>query len=450
MTAFLTALGSGISAKKILEYLMRKSPQLAPGITQALASGLSADKVLKFFSKDRNFEKVKESMQKEYSLENNANPLVQGENIRSKNLAPDMASTLQRNIGPALGTAAAAGTSYALSRAIPSILQSTGAFNPEAKATDSMQKTPEIPATNESSFNLPSNVVEGNITQNENAIQPEIKGINPEELLSKFSLTSHVDKIAKNVKDPSQIAAVLYSQFPGEMSKMQKEAGKPMEEVIGEYLQQPKKEALPTTNELVEPQQKAIEKKFTDALPEEKEERRIAKQDTVATPQGIGEVKEIRNGKAIVEVDGKKHQVDEEDLEEEPQEIIETVKNLLKIPEVDRSSVVSLFTYDPTDNEMYVQFHNGDTTKYLDVDPKKVFNIANKMGIPITEGKNIFGAWSPQDKNSLGAALIKEIINDPKYKKSKKGQPQNPNYRNLETLYDYWEKLRKKPKRKRL
>ena len=40
------------------------------------------------------------------------------------------------------------------------------------------------------------------------------------------------------------------------------------------------------------------------------------------------------------------------------------------------------------------------------------------MGIPITQGKNIFGAWSPEDKKSLGATLIKEIINDPKYKKT--------------------------------
>ena len=74
--------------------------------------------------------------------------------------------------------------------------------------------------------------------------------------------------------------------------------------------------------------------------------------------------------------------------------------------------------------------------------------ITNKLHIPITEGKNIFGAWSPEDKESLGAALFQEIISDPLYKKPKKGEPPNPNYVKLDTMYDYWKKLRKQPKRK--
>lgn len=203
--------------------------------------------------------------------------------------------------------------------------------------------------------------------------------------------------------------------------------------------------------------EKAYEKNMPDYVKEQisdikkliDEDEKIQKNQTVAAPQGIGEVKEIRNGKALVEIDGKKHVVDEEDLEAESPEIIEEVQKILKIPEVDKSSIVSLFTFDPDERKMYIQFHNGETYKYLDVEPEKVMNIANKMGIPVTKGKNIFGAWSPQDKKSLGATLIKEIINDPKYKKPKKGQPANPNYVQLETLYDYWEKLRKKPKQKR-
>lgn len=143
MTAILSALGSGVSANKILEFLMRKSPELAPKITKALASGLTAEKVLKFFSKHKNFEKIKSTMEKAYPMENNANPLVQAQKVRSQNLGNDPTSSLQRNTGPVLGAAAGMGTSMALSRAIPAILQrgagALGAANPQ-----SMQKMPQI------------------------------------------------------------------------------------------------------------------------------------------------------------------------------------------------------------------------------------------------------------------------------------------------------------------
>jgi len=91
---------------------------------------------------------------------------------------------------------------------------------------------------------------------------------------------------------------------------------------------------------------------------------------------------------------------------------------------------------------MIVQFHNGEIYKYLDIDRNKIEILANKMGIPITEGENIFGAWSPEDKKSLGAAFYQQILKDPKYAKARKGEPSNPYWRKLETPYDYWEKLR--------
>ena len=113
MTALLTALGSGMSAKKILEYLMRKSPELSPKISTALASGISAEKLLKFFSNSKNFERLKTSMEDAYPMETNANPLVQAENIRGQNLGTDMASGLQRATPSILGTVGTVGSSMA-------------------------------------------------------------------------------------------------------------------------------------------------------------------------------------------------------------------------------------------------------------------------------------------------------------------------------------------------
>lgn len=423
MGAFLSALGSGISAKKILDYLMRKSPELKPKITSALASGLSAEKILSFFSKDQNFEKLKSSMQDQYQTENNANPLVQAENIRSKNLGSDMASGLQRQAPQLLGTAAALGTSYALSRAIPKILQPAGGISPQTIQGQIQSQTPTIPQTSQ----IP--IIQNDATSIAQPTNTEkLKEIlNPKEFLEKNGLLETVEELLKRGNTPEQAAAALGIQRSGN-AKIDPELLANIEEYA---------------------KKTPIDEKIS--LETEKQESKnpiISKKEIVASPQGIGEVKEIRNGKALVEIDGKLHKIDVEDLEGEAEDVIQTVQDLLKIPEIDKSSIVSLFTYDPDERKMYIQFHTGDTYKYLDVDPEKVLTVANKMGIPVTQGKNIFGAWSPKDKKSLGATLIKEVINDPKYKKPNKGEPSNPNYIKLETLYDYWENLRKKPKRK--
>lgn len=176
----------------------------------------------------------------------------------------------------------------------------------------------------------------------------------------------------------------------------------------------------------------------------------IDKGSLVLTPQGkVSEIKGKDKTGAIIEDGGKGVKVPESELEREPEDIPHIVEKILKIPEVDRSSVVSLFTYDPEERNMYIQYHNGETYKYYDVDPEEVREVAEKSGIPVTSGKNMFGAWSPEDKKSLGATLIKRFLQNPKYKKPGIGQPENPNYKKLDTLYDYWEKLRKKPKRKK-
>jgi hypothetical protein len=168
----------------------------------------------------------------------------------------------------------------------------------------------------------------------------------------------------------------------------------------------------------------------------------------VITPHGVGEIKHEGKKGIIAKVNGKDKSFFPNEIEKPSQDVIEAVSNILQIPEEDRSSNVALFTYDPDEEKMFIQYHNGESYKYLHVSREKMMRIANKLHIPITEGKNIFGAWSPEDKESLGAALFQEILSDPLYKKPKKGEPPNPNYVKLDTMYDYWKKLRKQPKRK--
>lgn len=172
------------------------------------------------------------------------------------------------------------------------------------------------------------------------------------------------------------------------------------------------------------------------------------KGETVITPMGAGEVHKVHGKDAYIEVDGKLKKVPASEIEPPEQDVVAAVSNILKIPEVDRSSNVALYVYDPDEHKAFFQFHNGEMYKYLDMDPQVVQDIAEKNATPITSGQNQYGAWSPDDPHgSLGAALWAYVLKDPKYAKSKKGEPENPNYRKLQTLYDYWTGLRKKKRK---
>lgn len=122
---------------------------------------------------------------------------------------------------------------------------------------------------------------------------------------------------------------------------------------------------------------------------------------------------------------------------------IQSIQNILKIEEENRSSNISLFFWDAYDRIAYFRFHSGDVYKYFDVDPMIIQQITKKNAVPVTEGNQVYGEWSPNDKESLGAALYQYILKNPKYKRSAKGEPGNPNYRKMDTVYDYWNGLSK-------
>lgn len=66
---------------------------------------------------------------------------------------------------------------------------------------------------------------------------PTIQPKSAQELLIKNSLIDQVNNFSKTVKDPRAIAGILFNKFPREMRQLQTDAGKNMEDVIGEYLQ---------------------------------------------------------------------------------------------------------------------------------------------------------------------------------------------------------------------
>lgn len=226
-------------------------------------------------------------------------------------------------------------------------------------------------------------------------------------------------------------------QLPQEQQEPQ-ELGDPIEE------QPVQKPIVPTEQSIPELPKPIDQPKKSEPLKEKEE---------VITPTGAGEIKKIKGNDAYIEEDGKLKKVPLDQVQKPSPEVEECVREavhkILDIPEEDRSSNISLFTYDPMDARAYFQFHNGESYVYLDMDPNIVENIAQKKAVPITSGQNQYGEWSPNDKESIGASLWAYILKNPKYKKAGKGEPVNPFYRKLETKYDYYKKMRIQSKRKK-
>ncbi len=509
MTPILTALGSGISAKKILDFLMRKSPDMGEKITKALASGLSAEKVLGFFSKDQNFDRLKQSIESQYSTENNANPLVQAQNVRSQNLGNDMASGLQRKAPAILGGAAALGTGLAMQHAIPRMLQGgLGAVSQQTTPTETQTQTPINPQTSQPPVNEP------NLLQQQSLPQPELKPIDSTEALKSANFTSKIDSMIKSGNDVESITDFYRKLNPEAVNQIEKQAAKPFEQVISEYMQSKNsleeddklgfktafktmeggaateklyqgifdalkngkdtfagikdpliKKAKPYfdkglikspedlkkfvngTLEDIEPPEtggqeppkpkyppppkgggllsrKAISETFENAAkptslkPESTESvEKSSKGSIVETPHGVGEVKEIRNGKALVEVDGKMLKMLEEELMGPSKEIRDIDFDQLardyveSIPESDRSTAMLMNFFQPTSEDgetgqFFVMFPSDPehVGVYKNVSKELADKINSAENIAKTSGKTILGEHEAGRADSRYAA----------------------------------------------
>jgi len=458
MTPILNAALQGYSVSQIIGFLTKLYPSMGSKIRKAQTAGYGIDKILEFVSKTMEGGK--------------ADPRLTQSEIHASNMERQSQMTKDL-LKTAAGTGAGILGASALSQLMPQSPQNPSTapqpgplpiqptpnhmppIGPNMGRNVPQPPQPQAPT-------VPPPAMAPNAAP---APQPQPIASNPipqaAGILDSLGVRELAEKMRLQGKSPEMISQVIAKSLKGEKldqfnQLVNSKQIPPLKDLVSQFMQEEptmQTAKLPEGKEfkmggLLEPIQPNEIIKEDYQVPEG-ERPPIKKGSMVIKPDGtVGEVKGEDKSGAIVESDGKASKVSMDELESEPEDVISITQDLLKIPEVDRSSVVSLFTYDPEEKDMFIQYHNGDTYRYLDVDPKKVFNVANKMGIPITEGKNIFGAWSPEDKKSIGATLIQEFLKDPKYAKPKKGAPSNPNYKKLETFYDYWEKLRKKPKRR--
>lgn len=485
MTALLSALGSGVSAKKILNYFIRKSPEMAPKISSALAAGISADQVVKFFSKDKNFEKLKGQLQSQYLTDFNANPIVQGETVRGQNLGSDMASGLQRQAPSLLGGAAALGAGMALKHALPNPLK------------DPIQRTAE---QNPVASQQPPILGNANIQQPVNPVQPEVIS-NPKEYLEKLGILDRVKSLLKTGNTPEAVAAAIGMKRSGEAkidpellknieefsklsqeeaTNLQPEPIKSAEQVVPNLGNMAKGmtdnlytglfESLkkgsskfagiedPLLKRAKEPYEKGLIKSPEDlrrfANEKPNETPKIEKKSIVATPNGVGEVREIRGGQAIVDIDGKLTKVKEEELEASPlpeKDLADLYDDLIKGIEgeigEDVSRMVQWAGYNPTENSLTFLPHTGKLYKYGNISPEDAALLTDILSTRKSSGENFIGAWKAGSKSPIGAALSK-LIRKLQSERGGKGNEYEETHEPIYSAYEPAIQAKKKKKKK--
>ncbi len=259
MNPISTALLNGYSAVSILQYLKNLSPVLKKKITQAEKIGHAPEKIIDFFSNQ---------MESEFSSSYQTSNKIEGTKKK------EYADKVKKGLALGLGTAALG--AYAMGRQLtttPTNLTNTGAVRPSAiypaqpRPLQMGHQTPRgLPAPQIPGGTQPINPQRPNTPRPNSptpnapvAIQPAPPIQTPQvnatppiqtapaiapniqksvQVATGLNLMQHIQALRNNLKDPNAnaIAGVLYNQFPKEMAKLQKDVGKPMEEVIGDIV----------------------------------------------------------------------------------------------------------------------------------------------------------------------------------------------------------------------
>ena len=462
MSAITQALGVGHSAQQILKYLSQNNPQLANQISQAISSGHTLDHILNFL--ERSHKTIGKLIPEKRETEKNPNIFKEAQT----SIHPSLKGAAQF----AGNAAMAAGGAYALSRALPSSLtalsgspvqlpsppnsgsaysssqnmtgigapqhtQNTQMLSPQLKSAVSSQQPP-VNAQ-------PPLAAQPNIPQPAQPAQAQAISINPTEILKKNNLTDKVDQLIASGNDAEGITGYLRKFHPDIVKKLEKEGQQDVENLINSYVVEkgkpsvpplkspessennPGKQPISSLKEMISPK---IEKNV--ALPGEStvdvqkrlkldygEAEKIAKNSTVATPSGVGEVLEIRNGQAIVEIDGKKHKVAEDELLQSPipeKDLADLYEDLLRSIEHETGDQVSrsinTVAYDPDNNSVIVTFNNGDQYSYDDLDEEEQKESTELLGLRKTSGRSHIGAFEEGTKSPAGAkmsAFVKKL-----------------------------------------
>ncbi len=440
------ALSKGFTTKQIIDLIIKKFPAQKDKIKSALSAGYTADQILKYLSGGKK-ELAKSEIDNEdpntqYQKTRNTDIKRREENNQSVYNAAGTAAAL------AATAAAAPMAQAALSRALPkslapiapTIQQTATSALSNPTGTSQPQMPTNLVSPQSSQPPISSNVQQNQptIPQPAQTVQPEVKSINAKELLTNLGSNSKIDDLLASGNDPKTVSGYFQKFHPKIVESIEKESGQPFEKVIEQYIAElPGKENLPT-EEIMQPV-------------EETKPEPIAKGQTVATPNGVGDVKSIRNGKALVEVNGKTEQVNEEDLHQSPlpeKDLAELHDDLIKGIEKHTGNQVSRNVdyagYDENANELLYKPHGSDKSYVYDnISPEDKELLTSHLTKRKSTGENFIGAWEAGTESPIGAAMYQLIMRLQK-ERGGKGNEYSKKYL---TIYDAYEPAKEASKK---
>lgn len=452
MNPLFTALSQGYSTSQVLNFLLNANPKLKNPINAAKTAGYTADQIIKFLS-----DKEENKAAKAYLTSNEIHAEKKKE-YREKVI---------QGLKVAGSAGLAAASAYALSRVIPPALQAA-----QAALGGQAPTGPNPPASPQSPQGIPpqAGAPTGQLPQGPAPISPQapqpnnpvVQGVSPQiplsptptipasQILSQMGMQDKVDIMRKAGNTPEAIAAALNMQLTGGQRKwfgeqLKEGKVKPLQPMIEEYFKEvPEVQApTPTTPTPNSPTSAALQFPKAAGVPPstvevplktaEVEEKPISKGVLVASPKGIGQVKEIRGDQALVDIDGKIHKEQVDQVMEQPEGLAEAYENLInKIPESERSAMINFAGYDPTYNELAFKPHAGAVYVYKDIPEEFAQKLKDAMFQAKTSGQTYHGAWT-EGEASRGAGLS-VLIKDLQKLYGGKGKEY---IRKYETVHDF-------------
>lgn len=269
--------------------------------------------------------------------------------------------------------------------------------------------------------------------------------------------TKKISDMAGAGNNAEQIAAFLTFNDPKNAKLLEKQANKPLQEVIAEYLpniqqqaQQPISPIIP--QQALQPIQQVDQPIDQKKVIESPKPMKIEKGSLALSPSGIaGMIESVSGNKALINVNGKIKQVDKDSLISSPipekdladlySDVIGGIKKSTG-KEVSRS--VYWAGYDPSSNELIYIPHDGGAYIYDDISEEDKNELVNFLTVRKSTGLNHIGAWDEGSESPIGAAMFKLIQ---KLQKERGGKGKE--YKNkFLSIYDALEPAKKALKEK--
>lgn len=454
------ALNQGYAISNVIKSVLRMNTPLAKAIKEAMKQGYNEDQIGEYLEKGKTSSySQKNQMLKGMTEEEKARGIAYRQPKSEKNIgnilktaamaAPVAAAGAVAGpmIGSAMGRMAPTAMN-ALQRAAPQLM-GAGAVPGGAQAlaqTGVLGNTPQSPQaaqTIQTTGSIPqnsqqpplSNANAASIPQPPDIKQPEINNDKLNKLYSGFEKgrdkgfdfeSDAFLKVAKRMKSTGEIRSKEDFEKFFNLFDAKKNEGKDLptalKEASGEYDNQrlAPNEQMPSDQSQEQSPMEPPSAQLDEA--KEIEKPKIEKNSVVSSPNGVGEVKEIRNGQAIVEVDGKLTRVKEEDLQPEPEEV-KKAKIEFNLDDVDESlrSAPLNEVYAPAHRKHVTIKYNSDVGKDVGkryiffkkdgspVDENLIENLRKGSQLPMTSGKTFWGGWSADTQDSRGTVAYHEL-----------------------------------------